>query len=92
MHACLSYSMLTVEPKSLSISLSQDDLSVQRAYKLFQQTWKPKTKRHETDITTDYTLLAGACLAWLLGKVILGNETCSETGVFIDAHSAKFSR
>ena len=43
---------------SLSLSLSEDDLTVQRARKLFQQTWKPETKRHETDTTTDYTLLA----------------------------------
>lgn len=49
-----SYSMLTVESKSPS----KDDLTVQRAHKLFQQTWKPKTKRHETDIAADYTLLA----------------------------------
>lgn len=82
--------MLTV--RSILLSLSKDDLTTLRAQKLFQQTWKPYTKGHKTDITTDYTLLAWACLVWLLGKVILENETCYVTCVYIDAHSAKFSK
>lgn len=75
-----------------SLSLSEDDLTIQRPHKLFQRTRKPSTKRHEPDITADSTLLAWGCLVWLLGKVILGNETCCVTAVIIDAHSAKFSR
>lgn len=47
--------VLTAVPKSLSPS--EDDLTLGSTHKLFQQIWKPDTKRREADSAADYILL-----------------------------------